>query len=93
MGRGPATEPAESSGRHHGRIVERCLDLKSLSNRELLDAWTQSLDVLHERGIVRTYSNPIGDIAEEMVARFYGGVRGTFAQAAWTSLSAMTCCR
>jgi hypothetical protein len=51
-------------------------DLKSLSNRELLDAWTQSLEVLHERGIVRTYNNPIGDIAEEMVARFYGGIRG-----------------
>ena len=58
-------------------------DLRSLSNRELLDAWTQSLDVLHERGIIRTYNSPIGDIAEEMVARFYGGVRGTFAQAAW----------
>jgi hypothetical protein len=58
-------------------------ELKSLSNRELLDAWTQSLDVLYARGIIRTYNNPIGDIAEEMVARFYGGARGTFAQAAW----------
>lgn len=77
-----ATEPAEASGRHNGRIVSGCVDLKSLSNRKLLDAWTQILDVLHERGIVRTYNNPIGDIAE-MVARSYGGIRGTFAQAAW----------
>jgi hypothetical protein len=59
------------------------LDLTKLSNRELLDAWTRSLDVLHERGVIRTYNNPIGDIAEELVARHYGGIRGVFAQAAW----------
>jgi hypothetical protein len=59
------------------------LDLSKLTNRELLDAWTKSLDVLYERGIVRTYNNPIGDIAEELVARHYGGTRGAFAQAAW----------
>ncbi len=59
------------------------LDLSKLTNRELLDAWTGSLDVLYERGVVRTYNNPIGDIAEELVARHYGGTRGAFAQAAW----------
>jgi hypothetical protein len=31
---------------------------------------------------VRTYNDPIGDIAEAIVARHYGGVRGSFAQAA-----------
>lgn len=59
------------------------LDLSQLTNRELLDAWTGSLDVLHERGVIRTYNNPIGDIAEELVARHYGGTRGAFDQAAW----------
>jgi hypothetical protein len=32
---------------------------------------------------VRTYNNPIGDIAEAIVARHYGGVRGSFVQAGW----------
>ncbi|MDX6370358.1 MAG: hypothetical protein QOG93_1860 [Gaiellaceae bacterium] len=59
------------------------VDLSALTNRELLDVWTGSLDELHARGVVRTYNNPIGDIAEAIVARHYGGFRGTFAQAAW----------
>jgi len=59
------------------------LDLTALSNRELLLAWTGSLEELRRRGVVRTYNNPIGDIAEAIVARHYGGVRGSFAQAAW----------
>src|SRR4051812_4880969 len=54
-----------------------------MSNRELLEVWTESLEELRRRGVVRTYNNPIGDIAEAIVARHYGGVRGTFAQAAW----------
>jgi len=59
------------------------LDLEALSNRELLQVWAKSLQLLYDRGVVRTYNSPIGDIAEEMVARHYGGVRGTFAQPAW----------
>ena len=59
------------------------LDLDALTNRELLQAWARSLQLLYDRGVVRTYNSPIGDIAEEMVARHYGGVRGSFAQAAW----------
>jgi hypothetical protein len=57
--------------------------LDRLSNRELLQVWAQSMRLLRERGVVRTYNSPIGDIAEEMVARHYGGVRGSFDQAAW----------
>jgi hypothetical protein len=59
------------------------LDLASLTNRELLEAWTRSLEELGRRNLVRSYNNPIGDIAEAIVARYYQGVRGSFAQAAW----------
>lgn len=59
------------------------IDLTELSNRELLGTWAQSMRLLRERGVVRTYNSPIGDIAEEMVARHFGGVRGSFDQAAW----------
>ena len=59
------------------------LDLGALSNRQLLQVWARSLQLLYDRGVVRTYNSPIGDIAEEMVARHYGGVRGAFDQAAW----------
>jgi hypothetical protein len=59
------------------------MDLDELTNRELLGVWASSLRLLYERGIVRTHNNPIGDIAEEMVARHCTGVRGSFDQAAW----------
>ena len=62
---------------------ELVLDLGALSNRQLLQVWAKSLQLLYDRGVVRTYNSPIGDIAEEMVARHYGGVRGAFDQAAW----------
>jgi hypothetical protein len=59
------------------------VDLHALSNRELLDVWGGSLELLRARGVVRTYNNPIGDIAEEIVASHYAGERGGFSQAAW----------
>jgi hypothetical protein len=59
------------------------VDLTALSNRELLDTWAGSLEELYARGVVRTYNNPVGDIAEAIVARHSGGVRGSFVQAAW----------
>lgn len=59
------------------------LELAKLTNRELLQAWAGSLEELRRRNVVRTYNNPIGDIAEAIVARYYQGVRGSFAQAAW----------
>lgn len=58
-------------------------DLESLTVRELLALWAGTLRELRSRGVVRTLNNPIGDIAEELVARHYGGERGTFSQAAW----------
>jgi len=58
-------------------------DMKRLTVRELLALWASSLRELKERGVVRTFNNPIGDIAEELVALHYGGERGGFSQKTW----------
>jgi hypothetical protein len=58
-------------------------NLKRLSVRELLAVWASSLRELKDRGVVRTSNNPIGDIAEELVALHYGGERGSFSQKTW----------
>lgn len=58
-------------------------DLDTLSVRELLSLWAASLRELKDRGVVRTFNNPIGDIAEELVALHYGGERGAFSQKTW----------
>lgn len=54
-----------------------------MSVRDLLSLWASSLRELRERGVVRTFNNPIGDIAEELVAIHYGGERGSFSQKSW----------
>jgi len=59
------------------------IDLNSLSVRELLALWASTLRELRDRGVVRTFNNPIGDIAEELVAIHYGGERGSFSQKTW----------
>lgn len=59
------------------------VDLRTLSIRELLSLWATTLRELRERGVVRTFNNPIGDIAEELVALHYGGTRGSFSQKTW----------
>jgi hypothetical protein len=51
--------------------------------RELLALWASALRELRERGVVRTFNNPIADIAEELVALHYGGERGSFSQKTW----------
>lgn len=58
-------------------------DLRSLSTRQLLSLWGRSLRELYDRGVVRTFNNPIGDIAEALVAAHYGGERGSFSQKTW----------
>lgn len=58
-------------------------DLKALTVRELLALWAGTLRELRDRAVVRTFNNPIGDIAEELVARHYGGERGSFNQKTW----------
>jgi hypothetical protein len=59
------------------------VDLAKLPTRQLLALWAQTLKTLHDRGVVRTFNNPIGDIAEELVAVHYAGERGSFSQSSW----------
>lgn len=59
------------------------VDLKTLSVRELLALWAGALRELRERGVLRTFNNPIADIAEDLVALHYGGERGAFSQKTW----------
>lgn len=59
------------------------INLKALSVRELLALWAGTLRELRDRGVVRTFNNPIGDIAEELVAIHYAGERGSFSQKTW----------
>ncbi len=55
--------------------------LKSLFLRELLLAlWASSLRELRDRGVVKTFNNPIGDIAEDWSPCTTGGERGSFSQ-------------
>jgi len=58
-------------------------DPSSRSTRELLADWAAIMRQLRDRGIIRTNNNPIGDIAEAIVAEHYGGERGSFSQAGW----------
>jgi hypothetical protein len=59
------------------------IDLGSLSVRDLLALWASSLRELRDREVVRTFNNPIGDVAEELVAQHYRGERGSFSQKTW----------
>jgi hypothetical protein len=63
--------------------MPQAVDLSNMSTRELLALWAQSLRELRDREVVRTFNNPIGDIAEALVALHYGGERGSFSQASW----------
>ena len=53
------------------------------STPELLRDWAAIMRELRARDVVRTNNNPVGDIAEAIVAEHYGGERGSFSQAGW----------
>ncbi len=51
---------------------------------QLLADWGAIMRELRERDVIRTNNNPVGDLAEAIVAAYYeGSVRGEFAQAGW----------
>lgn len=58
-------------------------DPSSRTTRDLLADWASIMRQLRARDIIRTNNNPIGDIAEAVVASHYGGQRGSFSQAGW----------
>lgn len=61
-------------------------DPSSRSTRELLADWAAIMRQLRDRKVIRTNNNPIGDIAEAIVAAHYRGQRGSFSQAGWDVL-------
>ena len=61
-------------------------DPSSRTTRELLADWAAIMRQLRARDIIRTNNNPIGDIAEAVVALHHGGQRGSFSQAGWDVL-------
>lgn len=58
-------------------------DSASRTTRELLADWAAVMRELRVRDVIRTNNNPVGDIAEAVVAAHYGGERGSFIQAGW----------
>ncbi len=58
-------------------------DLTEASVPELLRLWAKVMRELRSREIIRTNNNPVGDIAEAIVAEHYHAERGSFAQAGW----------
>jgi hypothetical protein len=58
-------------------------DPSSRTTRELLADWAAIMRQLRARDVIRTNNNPIGDIAEAIVAIHYGGERGNFSQPGW----------
>ena len=53
------------------------------TTRQLLADWAAIMRQLRARDVIRTNNNPIGDIAEAIVAAHYNGKRGSFSQAGW----------
>jgi len=53
------------------------------STRWLLSRYTYVMRELLRRGVIRTANNPIGDIAEALVAAYYGGERQRFSHRGW----------
>ena len=58
-------------------------DPRSRSVSELLRDWGAIMRELRVRDVIRTNNNPVGDIAEAIVAEHYHGTRGSFVQAGW----------
>lgn len=58
-------------------------DVVEKTTPELLGDWAAIMRALRERGVIRTNNNPVGDIAEAIVADHFKGERGSFSQAGW----------
>ena len=52
---------------------EPTVNLSPLGDQALIDLFGQVMAELRERGVVRSGNNPIADIAERLVADYYGG--------------------
>lgn len=61
--------------------------MDSRTTPELLAEWAAVMRELKRRGVIRTNNNPVGDIAEAIVAAHVGGERGSFSQRGWDVLT------
>jgi hypothetical protein len=66
-----------------GRLAEMGYDSSERTTPELLGDFAAIMAELTVRDVIRTNNNPIGDIAEAVVADHYGGERGSFSQRGW----------
>jgi hypothetical protein len=62
-------------------------DPRIRSTPELLGDWAAIMRVLRDRDVIRTNNNPVGDIAEAIVAEHFAGTRGSFSQPGWDVLT------
>ncbi|MFI2837556.1 hypothetical protein [Mycolicibacterium sp. PDY-3] len=58
------------------------IDVRSLSNRDVLNLWSDAMVEMRRRDLVRT-NNVVGELAEAIVHAHFGGVRGTFVEKGW----------
>lgn len=58
-------------------------DPSERTTSQLLGDWAAIMRELADRNVIRTNNNPLGDIAELVVANHVGGERGSFSQAGW----------
>jgi hypothetical protein len=63
-------------------------DATSRTTPELFEDWAAVMRELRARDVIRTNNNPVGDIAEAIVAAHFDGERGSFSQAGWDVLTA-----
>jgi hypothetical protein len=58
-------------------------DSDNRTTPKLLADWAAIMRALRDRDVIRTNNNPVGDIAEAIVAEHFDGKRGSFSQAGW----------
>jgi hypothetical protein len=58
-------------------------DAKARTIAQLFADWAAIMREFRHRDVIRTNNNPVGDIAEAIVAAYFGGERGAFSQAGW----------
>lgn len=70
----------------HDRVP--LIDLASLGVRDLLATYAGVLRELLRRGVIRTLNAPVGDLAEALSARVYGGELAPNSEKSWDVRSA-----
>ncbi len=59
------------------------VDVRAMPTRTLLRTYSELLDELLRRGVVRSRNAPAGDLAETLVARAYDGVLAPRSEKSW----------